>query len=154
MLIRSKFPKFRGRISSDCQIRGGPSTKFLRAFPLIRILCERRRDGNDSRNEGKKRPDGAKRLILSRSPSGVPRYFDFCYFLICPVGHAQHLRRVHISQDKWLAGNNSGYRQIYSTPTRRSGISRTFCEHRRSRRAGGNGGKRKEKLEVSCERSH
>lgn len=95
------------------------------------------------RNKEKKRPDGnhgAKRLILLRSLPAFPRYFDFCHFLICPMGHAQHLRRVHISRDKWLSSNNSGYRQIYTAQTRRSGISRTFCEHRRSRRAEGETG--------------
>lgn len=65
---------------------------------------------------------------ITRKPSGIP-IFIFARFLIRPTGHAQHLRHVHISQGKWLSGNNSEYRRIYTVPTRRPRISKTFCEH-------------------------
>lgn len=68
------------------------------------------RHGNDSRNgirERNVRTEITRRNVwyYTSEPSGIPRYFDFCHFLIYPMGHAQHLRRVHISRDKWLSGN-------------------------------------------------
>lgn len=68
-------------------------------------------------------------IAITRKSSGIP-IFIFARFLIRLTGHAHvHLRHVHISRGKWLSGNNSEYRRIYTVPAKRPRISKTFCEH-------------------------
>lgn len=74
-------------------------------------------------------------------PGSFPVFLDIfisARFLIRPTRHAQHLRHVHISRGKWLSGNNSEYRRIYTVPARRlhTGNIEDFLRTRRGSRRG------------------